>query len=99
MRIAKVVGSVTLNRRHPSMEGATYKLVTPFTLTELDEASEPQAVELVAYDELGAGVGEVIAISEGREAAQPFHPEVKPVDTYNAAILDRVEVDRTLLER
>ena len=30
------------------------------------------------FDELGAGVGSRIAISEGREAAMPFHPEIKP---------------------
>ena len=40
------------------------------------------------YDDLGAGIGSRIAISEGGEAAQPFHPECKPIDAYNAAILD-----------
>ena len=44
------------------------------------------------YDELGAGIGSRIAISEGREAAMPFHPEVKPIDAYNAAILDTVRI-------
>ncbi|MBL8829026.1 MAG: hypothetical protein JNM18_18740, partial [Planctomycetaceae bacterium] len=50
--------------------------------------SEPFAV----YDDLGAGVGCVIAVSEGGEAAQPFAPNYKPVDAYNAAILDEVRV-------
>ena len=45
------------------------------------------------FDELGAGVGSRIAISEGREAAQPFYPEVKPIDAYNAAILDTLSVE------
>ena len=44
-------------------------------------------------DELGAGIGSSIAISEGREAAMPFYPEVKPVDAYNAAILDVLDYD------
>jgi ethanolamine utilization protein EutN len=39
---------------------------------------------------LGAGVGNRIAFSEGREAAQPFHPDMKPIDAYNAAILDTI---------
>ena len=34
----------------------------------------------------------LIAVSEGGEAAQPFQPEMKPVDAYNAAILDRIDV-------
>jgi ethanolamine utilization protein EutN len=93
MRIAKVVGTVTLNRSHPSMSGAPFKLVVPVSLAELADGREPAADVLVAYDELGAGVGSLIAISEGREAAQPFHPEVKPVDAYNAAILDHVNVE------
>ena len=49
--------------------------------------------EIVAFDELGAGVGSRVAISEGREAAMPFHPEIKPVDAYNAAILDHLDYD------
>jgi len=50
------------------------------------------AEEIVVYDELGAGLGSRIAISEGAEAAQPFRPEFKPVDAYNAAILDNIEL-------
>ena len=55
---------------------------------------EPAGEELVVYDELGAGQGSLIAISEGGEAAQPFYPNMKPVDAYNGAILDSVDVTR-----
>lgn len=92
MRIGKVIGTVTLNRSHPSLLGGTYKLAAPMTLDELAENGEPAAEALVVYDELGAGLGNLIAISEGGEAAQPFHPNPKPVDAYNAAILDKVDV-------
>ena len=51
------------------------------------------------FDELGAGVGSRIAISEGREAAMPFHPEVKPIDAYNAAILDTLRLRHVDRER
>ncbi len=40
-----------------------------------------------------------IALAEGPEAAQPFLPEVKPVDAYAAAILDQLEVDHSLVKR
>jgi ethanolamine utilization protein EutN len=46
---------------------------------------------LVVFDSLGAGVGQVIAVSEGREAAAPFYPRSVPVDAYCAAILDQIE--------
>ena len=90
MRIGEVVGTVTLNRVHPSLAGARLKLVVPLSLDNLTGKSKERAEEIVVYDQLGAGVGHRIALSEGREAAMPFHPEVKPVDAYNAAILDNI---------
>lgn len=95
MRIGRVIGTVTLNRRHPSIEGARFKLVVPLSLDNLTGRSQVDAEEFTVYDELGAGTGSLIAISEGREAAQPFHPEVKPIDAYNAAILDNVSLKVT----
>ena len=93
MRIAEVVGTVTLNRSHPSLAGARFKLVVPLSLSDLTGQSHPAAQEIAVYDELGAGVGSRIAISEGRWAAQPFYPDFKPIDAYNAAILDNVSVE------
>lgn len=90
MRIAKVIGTVTLNRWHPSLAGARFKLAVPLSLANLDGSSRELAEEITVYDEMGAGPGCTIAVSEGREAAQPFHPEVKPIDAYCAAILDSV---------
>jgi ethanolamine utilization protein EutN len=88
MRIAQVIGTVTLNRWHPSVASATWKLVVPLTWDNLLQQSGEPAEEVVVYDELGAGIGDRIALSEGREAAMPFYPDVKPIDAYNAAILD-----------
>jgi microcompartment protein CcmK/EutM len=94
MRIGQVIGTVTLNRSHPSLSGACLRLAVPLTLDELARRAEPAAEELVVYDELGAGHGSLIAVSEGGEAAQPFYPDAKPVDAYNAAILDSVDVGK-----
>ena len=93
MRIADVIGTVTLSRQHPSLAGARFKLVVPLGLGDLLEEERAPAEEIAVFDELGAGVGSRIAISEGREAAQPFYPEVKPIDAYNAAILDTLSVE------
>jgi microcompartment protein CcmK/EutM len=92
MRIAKVVGTVTLNRCHPSFIGARLRLVVPLSLAELKGERQPQAEELVAWDENGAGIGSLIALSEGAEASQPFRPEMKAVDAYASAILDEVNI-------
>jgi ethanolamine utilization protein EutN len=44
------------------------------------------------WDENGAGIGSLIAVSEGAEATQPFRPEMKAVDAYAAAIIDHVDM-------
>ena len=93
MRIAKVLGTVTLSRCHPTFVGARLKLVVPLSLAELRGESEPQADEMVCWEELGAGVGDLIAMSEGGEASQPFRPHDKAVDAYAAAILDSLQLD------
>jgi microcompartment protein CcmK/EutM len=92
MRIGRVVGTVTLNRNHPALRGARYRLAVPLSLANLRGESGPEAEELVVYDELGAGDNSLIAISEGAEAAQPFRPNFKPVDAYCAAILDSIDL-------
>jgi len=100
MRIAEVVGTVTLNRSHPALAGATFKLVVPLSLDELRCKTPPAADEIVVFDELGAGVGSRIAMSEGREAAQPFYPKDKVIDAYNAAILDTIHIsEKTITAR
>jgi microcompartment protein CcmK/EutM len=95
MRIAHVIGTVTLSQCHPSFRGATLKVAVPLSLDELQGKTQPQAEELVVYDELGAGIDDRIMLSEGGEAAQPFYPNLKPVDAYNAGILDSVDIPAT----
>jgi ethanolamine utilization protein EutN len=97
MRIAKVVGTVTMNQPHPSMVGARLRLIVPLSLAELRDGVAPQADEIVAWDDLGAGIGSLVAISEGAEAAQPFRPNYKPIDVYISAILDHLDIDQNLL--
>lgn len=98
MRVGKVLGTVTLSRRHPSLEGASFRLVRALSWEEACESGDRKHDEQVAMDELGSGVGSLVAISEGREAAMPFYPDVKPVDGYVAAILDKFEIDRDMIE-
>ena len=93
MKIAKILGTVTLNRCLPSFEAARLRLAVPLSLENLINDSEPDlANTLVVWDEMGSGLDQLIALSEGSEAAQPFRPEIKPVDSYNAAILDTINL-------
>jgi microcompartment protein CcmK/EutM len=87
MRIAQVIGTVSLSRSHPAFVGATWKLVQPFTLEGLYN-KKPDGEELVVWDELGTGMGSIIGLSEGAEATMPFRPAKKPLDAYCSCIID-----------
>jgi len=63
----------------------------PLSLAELKGAA-PQADEMVVWDDNGAGLDSLIAVSEGAEATQPFRPDLKAVDAYASAILDEVNL-------
>lgn len=93
MRIAEVIGRVTLSRCHPSVRGATWRIVTPLNHRGLCGEASGRGEPFVIYDELGAGETAKVGVSEGAEAAAPFHPQEKPIDAYAAAILDSVEVE------
>ena len=93
MRIAEVIGTVTLSRAHPTLVGARWVIGVPFSLQALRSDGPADGEDLVIYDELGAGAGGRIGFSDGAEAAAPFHPKKKPVDAYCACILDQVIVN------
>jgi ethanolamine utilization protein EutN len=92
MRIAEVIGNVTLSKWHPAIRGARLLLAVPLTLEGIKGGRAGRGEPLVVYDDRGAGPGSRIAVSEGTEAAAPFLPDQKPIDAYDAAILDAIEV-------
>ena len=63
MRIAKVIGNVVLGRCHPSIAGGSLRLAVPMTLEELLSDAEPAGEPLAVWDEHGAGIGSLLAIS------------------------------------
>lgn len=94
MRIAEVIGSVTLSRAHPALIGHRWLIGVPFSLKALRDGLPPDGDDLVLLDPLGAGFGDRIGVSEGLEAAQPFFPVKKPIDAYCACILDQIAISQ-----
>lgn len=96
MRVATVVGRVTLARRIAEIAGGRLLIVAPHTLDELatgkdaaEATARPSSTDMVvAYDELNPGQGTLIALAEGREAANGILPRSAPLDAYVAAVLD-----------
>ena len=92
MKIADVVGTVTLSRSHPALAGLTWKLVVPLGAAALRGEEGGRGEPLAAADSLGAGVGSRVALAEGPEAAAPWKPRVVPLDASVAALLDRIDL-------
>jgi ethanolamine utilization protein EutN len=92
MRIAEVIGTVTLSRAHPNLVGLRWVIGVPLSLKALRAGRHGDGEDVVILDGLSAGAGSLVGFSEGVEAAAPFHPEKKPVDAYCACILDHVNV-------
>lgn len=88
MRLGTVIGKVTLAVRSPRFRGERLLLTLPWRRETLEGADKYDPA-IVVYDQLGANVGQTIAISEGREAACPF-PTPTPVDAYCAALVDEI---------
>jgi microcompartment protein CcmK/EutM len=89
MRIANVIGSLTLSRCHPAIAGLRWLIAVPYSQQGLrDDFADGE--DMVLSDDLGPGLGQKIAVSEGVEAQMPFYPNKKPIDASCAAILDQV---------
>ena len=86
MRMGTVIGRVTLSVRSPKYSGERLLVTLPWK-TDTFSGAQKFDPAIVVYDQLGAGVGQDIAVSEGREAACPFEKPT-PVDAYCAALVD-----------
>ena len=93
MKLHQIIGNVTLSRSHPSYRGARLLACLPLEQSTLTNQPPVNPDLVVAWDDLGAGLGNLVAVSDGGEAAAPFRPEQKAVDAYCAAILDEITID------
>ncbi len=93
MRIGEVIGRVVLSRCDPRLDAGRFMIARPFDLAALTGEAPPSGEIVVAYDQLGATDGMRVGLSEGREAAMPFHPTPVALDVYVACLLDEVVVE------
>lgn len=97
MRFGKVIGKVVLNHQDERLKGARWLVVSPMgkaQFKDLENETLSGEPTTVVYDELGAGTGDIIGFTEGGEAMLPFDRPIA-VDSYNAAIIDRVNYVET----
>ena len=91
MRVSRVIGRVTLSQRLADVPAGRFVIVQPLSAAALRCAAAADAEPLVAFDPLYPGMHDRVGITEGREAAMPFHPQPVPFDAYCAAVLESVQ--------
>lgn len=100
MRLGIVRGHLTLNLAVDSFRSRTLAIVEPITMENLRAGKGAGGGKaLIAMDELGAANGQMVAFTEGREAANPFWPKAVPVDAYCALIVDSIHLAAAINER
>ena len=96
MRLGIVRGHVTLSPAVPELMGKTLVVLEPVTMVNLTAKNGlGGGKSLVAVDAMGAAKGQMVAFTEGREAANPFWPNFVPVDAYCTLIVDSVTIANT----
>ena len=97
MRVAQVIGRVTLNMQDPSFKGGRWLMCNPLDTEHFNSAFKKQPPlsqqsSLVAYDNIGAGEGDIVGIVEGAEATAPFDYDI-PIDAITVAIFDSLSYE------
>lgn len=92
MRIAQIIGRVTLSIQDPSFKGGRWLMANPLDAAQINNSCGKAPAlsaqpSLVTYDDLGAGLGDIVGIVEGAEATAPFDYPI-PIDAITVAIFD-----------
>ena len=100
MRVAQVIGRVTLSIQDPSFKGGRWLMVNPLDAGQFNDACQKAPAltsqsTLVAYDNMGAGDGDIVGIVEGAEATAPFDHDI-PIDAITVAIFDSLSYEPPL---
>jgi microcompartment protein CcmK/EutM len=94
MIFGKVAGTVVSTKKSDSIRGTKYLLVQLCTQNEKMHDSF-----LVALDLVGAGLGEMVIVSQGSSARQSEMTYQKPIDAVIVGIVDLVEEKGTAVFR
>lgn len=85
MHLARVIGTVVATQQAKGLEGIKFLIVQP-----LDHNLKPKSDPVVATDAVQAGVGDLVHIVLGREAALALAEPFVPVDVSVVGHVDEV---------
>ncbi len=86
MYLGRVMGTVVAERKYEGLEGVKLLIVQP-----LNHRYEPTGDPIVAADTVRAGPGELVYLTQSREAAQALDPSFVPVDAAIVGIVDQLD--------
>lgn len=82
MIVGKVVGSLVSTRKSDKLIGNKFMVIEP--LNKMKSATD----QLVAIDNIGAGIGEIVLVAQGSAARIGCDMEQAPVDAAIVGIVD-----------
>lgn len=82
MLIGKVVGSVISTRKNEQLVG------NKFMIVEITDRMSKSAGQIVAIDNIGAGIGDFVLVVQGSAARKACKNESVPVDAAVVGIID-----------
>lgn len=93
MFLGRVIGSVVSTKKDDKMSGRKLLLIRPMLIDEKNPSRlRPGQNTLVAVDNLGAGVDELILFAQGSSARQASGLNSMPIDAAVVGIVDAVDV-------
>ena len=89
MYLGKVIGRVVATVKDPKLTSQRLLVVQP-----LSPELSPTGKQVICTDAVGAGAGELIYYTKGKESSFPFLPLEVPTDMTVVGIVDSVRVER-----
>ena len=86
MYLGRVIGTVVATRKVEGLDGIKLLVVQP-----LDHRQQATGAPIVAADTVRAGPGELVYLTQAREAAQALEESFVPVDAAIIGIVDEVD--------
>ncbi|MBE6810116.1 MAG: ethanolamine utilization protein EutN [Ruminococcaceae bacterium] len=82
MLVGKVVGTIVSTRKNEKLVGSKFMVIEP-----IEKLGDPSN-KIVAIDNVGAGIGEVVLVATGSAARIGCDQENAPVDAAIVGIVD-----------
>lgn len=82
MIVGKVIGSIVSTRKMDTLVGNKFMVVEPLSSMECSQK------KIIAIDNIGAGIGEIVLVATGSAARIGSHMENSPIDAAIVGIVD-----------